>query len=174
MSFHRQWVDHEINDSQLLKQILFKATHLTIAVTDGVEPCAVPINHLYDAEENVVCFHCAKIGKKMEILRKNPHVWCLAVIDKGLVAGICQNLYASVMFSSEVTFLDDNDEKLSILRKQIQMIGGDIDGSLKRLNVIAEKGETLKKTAVGHISMGVMTGKRSTSLSEEKLLDILD
>ena len=54
------------------------------------------------------------------------------------------------------------------------MSGGDSDGSLKRLNVIAEKGETLKKTAVGRISMGVMTGKRSTSLFEEKLLDILD
>lgn len=107
-------------------------------------------------------------------MRKNPHVWCLAVIDKGIGEDICQNLYASIMFSGEVTFLENIDEKLSALRKQIQRSSGDVDRALNRLKVIVEQNETIKKMAVGRISIGPITGKRSTSLSEEKLRKLLE
>jgi len=62
MSFQRQWVDPEIIDPELKKRILLKATHLTIALTDGIEPYAVPISYVYDVDENSVYFHCATIG----------------------------------------------------------------------------------------------------------------
>jgi uncharacterized protein len=173
MSFHRKWVDPEITDIELMKRILSKATHITVALSDGVEPYAVPLSHVYDAEENAVYFHCAAIGKKMEILRKNPRVWCISVIDQGFGPGICQNIYASIMFSGEATFPETVEEKLSGLRKQIRRNGGDVEGSLKRLEAIAIQSETVKEMKVVRISVGLMTGKRSTSLSEEKLLEML-
>jgi uncharacterized protein len=167
MSFHRQWVDPEITDDNLKRQVLRRASHLTLALTDGMEPYAVPLSHVFDAEEDTVYFHCASIGKKMEILRKNPSVWCLAVIDKGLGPGICQNLYASVMFSGRVTFPESVEDKISALRKQIEVGGGRVEESLKRLEEIASKSDTINKMTVGCIRVGQMTGKRSTSLSEE-------
>ena len=173
MSFHRKWVDPEIIDVELMKLILSKATHLTVAISDGVEPYAVPLSYVYDAEENAVYFHCAAVGKKMEILRKNPRVWCISVIDHGFGPGICQNIYASIMFSGEATFPENVEEKLSALRKQIRRNGGDVEGALKRLEAIAEQSETIKGMTVGRISVGLMTGKRSTSLPEERLREML-
>jgi nitroimidazol reductase NimA-like FMN-containing flavoprotein (pyridoxamine 5'-phosphate oxidase superfamily) len=174
MSFHRQWVDSEITDDQMNKRIIMKASHLTLALSDGSGAYAVPISHVYDTEKNVVYFHCASIGKKMEILRKNPHVWCLAVIDKGSGQGICQNLYASVMFSGVVAFPENVEEKVSALRKQIEANGVQVEESLKRLDYIANNGEMLKKTVIGRIPVENITGKRSTSLTEKMLNDLLD
>jgi nitroimidazol reductase NimA-like FMN-containing flavoprotein (pyridoxamine 5'-phosphate oxidase superfamily) len=174
MSFHRKWVDPEITDVELMKLILAKTTHLTIAISDGVEPYAVPLSHVYDKEENAVYFHCASAGKKMEILRKNPRVWCIAVIDQWFGPGICQNIYASIMFSGEATFPPNVEEKMSALRKQIIRNGGDVDGALNRLEAIVNQSETIKGMTVGRISVGLMTGKRSTNLSEEKLREILN
>jgi uncharacterized protein len=151
-----------------------KASHLTLALSDGSEAYAVPLSHVYDAEKNVVYFHCASIGKKMEILRKNPHVWCLAVIDKGPGQGICQNLYASVMFSGVVSFPENVEEKISALRKQIEANGVQIEESLKRLEYIVNNGEMLMKTVIARIPVENVTGKRSTSLSEKMLSDLLD
>jgi uncharacterized protein len=173
MSFHRQWVDPEITDDFVKRQILSKATHLTLALTDGLEPYAVPLSYVYDPEENAVYFHCASIGKKMAILRKNPRVWCLAVIDKGLGPGLCQNIYASIMFSGTVSFPEKLDEKISALRKQIKMNPGNPEDALRRLDDITIKNETIKNMTIGRIRVGDITGKRSTSLSEEKLREML-
>ena len=156
-----------------LRRILSKATHITVALADGVDPYAVPLSHVYDVEENAVYFHCAAVGRKMEILRKNPRVWCISVIDQGFGPGLCQNIYASIMFSGEVTFPETVEEKLSGLRKQIRRNGGDVEGALKRLEAIAVQSETIKGMKVGRIAVGLMTGKRSTSLSEEKLREML-
>jgi nitroimidazol reductase NimA-like FMN-containing flavoprotein (pyridoxamine 5'-phosphate oxidase superfamily) len=64
MSFHRKWVDPEITDVELMKLILSRATHLTVAISDGVEPYAVPLSHVYDAEENAVYFTVQRLGRR--------------------------------------------------------------------------------------------------------------
>lgn len=76
------------------------------------------------------------------------------------------------MFSGEATFPENVEEKMSALQKQIRR-NGDVDGALKRLKAIANQSKTIKGMIVGRISVGIMTGKRSTSLSEERLREML-
>jgi len=44
---------------------------------------------------------------------------------------------------------------------------------LKKLEALADQSETIKGMKVGRIAAGLMTGKRSMSLSEEKLGEML-
>ena len=117
--YHLRRVDREIKDQELIDLILGSATHMNLAMTDGNEPYIVPLNYVYEPSQRVIYFHGAKEGKKREILRRNPRVWGSAVIDHGFTEGQCENLYASVVFSGEASFVEDQEAKLMVLRMQI-------------------------------------------------------
>ena len=75
------------------------------------EPYLAALSHGYDEEKNCLYFHCAKEGKKVEILHANNRVWGQALVDRGYVQGACGHLYATTQFKGRVTFVDDIVEK---------------------------------------------------------------
>ena len=48
----------------------------------GDEPHAVPLGYVYDERGNLIYFHCAREGKKMDFLKKNPKAWGIIVLDQ--------------------------------------------------------------------------------------------
>lgn len=166
-------MDREIKDVKILRKILEKTTHVALAMAKMDEPYVIPLNHYYDAEENCVYFHGAGVGKKIEFMKRNPLVWGLAVIDHGFGAGQCENLYASVVFSGHITFLEDKEARIIVLKKQIVKESGEKDAMLKRLDV-ASGSTGFSNTLVGRIDIESMTGKRSTLWTEDVLLKILE
>jgi nitroimidazol reductase NimA-like FMN-containing flavoprotein (pyridoxamine 5'-phosphate oxidase superfamily) len=168
-------MDREIEDLELVNQILDIATHINLAMTDNNEPYIVPINYIYDPEQKRIYFHGAKEGKKIDILKKNPRVWGSAVIDHGFGDGQCENLYASVVFSGAVSFIEDYDTKLMILREQIEKQSGDKEMMKARLEAMVSTGNPLfNGTLFGEINIESITGKRSTLWTEERLKEILN
>lgn len=66
--------DKEITDSNDILQVLDRADAVHLALSDGETPYVVPMNFGFRMEEDglYLYFHCAREGKKLDILRKNP------------------------------------------------------------------------------------------------------
>ncbi len=172
--FHPRRVDREIKDVRILRGLLRRGSHLVLAMSDGGEPYAVPLNYVYVEGENAVYFHGAKEGRKMELLRRNPKVWCLVVMDQGFGDGQCVNLYASAMFSGKVEFVTDRSVKVRVLSELAEKTNRDPAGAKERIRSVAEGEKSpLDGLAVFRVEVRELTGKRSTEMREERLLQLL-
>jgi uncharacterized protein len=173
MKFHLRRVDREINDPKALRRILLHSKHFILSLADGGEPYAVPMGYVYDEEENAVYFHCAKEGKKIEFLNMNPQVWGLVVIDEGVQSGGCVNLYASAMFLGKVVWVSDAAEKTRAMNLFAERLSSDVEGTKQRLKKMFEAGEALPAgVVIAKIRIEELTGKRSTEMTIEKLLEL--
>lgn len=68
--------DREITDINAIYGIISKCQTATLAMCNENEPYIVTVNFGFvrgtDGDE--LCFHCAKEGKKLSFIEKNPHV----------------------------------------------------------------------------------------------------
>ena len=120
------------------------------------EPYLVSLSHGYDEEKNCIYIHCAKEGKKIDILRSNPKVWGQVIVDEGYVQGECSHLYATVMFTGNVSFPQSPEEKwdaLSLMTRQLDENAEDL--------IARRKLEVTDNVVVGRIDIDYMTGKKS-------------
>lgn len=92
-----------------------------IAMVDGGKPYVIPLNFGYTdcGNELTFYFHCAKEGRKLDILRSNPEV-CFEMdtrhqLTEGEVPCMYGYLYASVIGEGIVTVLENHDEKAAAL-----------------------------------------------------------
>ncbi|MGY5875736.1 MAG: pyridoxamine 5'-phosphate oxidase family protein [Candidatus Thorarchaeota archaeon] len=146
-----------ITEHSEMVQILKTAKYVTIAMIDGDQPYLVTLSHGYDEDKNCIYFHCAKDGKKVDILSVNNKVWGQAIDDYGYQQGSCDHLYATTQFSGRVTFLEDIEDKRHAL---IVMITGLEDDPKKVIEPqITEK--SLKGVGIGRIDIDFMSGKKS-------------
>jgi uncharacterized protein len=147
--------EREIEDPAEINAILQAAPVCRIAMAAGNHPYIVPVNfavsghHLY--------FHCARRGKKIDMLRDNPSI-CFEVDIPGDLRGAdtaCSwgMKYKSVIGFGEAYFIEGGSEKkkaLGILMKKYT--GGD---SLSYDDTI------LDKVLVIGVRIETMSGKRS-------------
>ncbi len=149
--------EKEITDRALMIRILDEAKYVTVGMTDVDGPYLVSLTHVYDEKRNALYFHCAREGRKVDILRRDNRVWGQALIDKGYVDGKCDHLFLTTQFKGTVSFVDDLSEKRHALEAMIRK--NDPDPEV----VIAEqltKG-SLARVNMGRIDIQLMTGKRS-------------
>lgn len=64
--------EKEITDPVLLQSVIDEAIVCRLALCDGATPYIVPMNFGY--KDGRLYFHCAREGRKLDILRKNPQV----------------------------------------------------------------------------------------------------
>jgi len=128
---------------------------------------------ILSARANAVYFHCTREGKKMDFLKKNPKAWGLVILDQGIIEGAFVNLYASAMFSGRVEFVQDDSEKSMVMNLFAEKLSRDTGGVKQRLQKIFE-GErpSLDRVLIGKTVIDELTGKRSTEMTAEKLLEI--
>ena len=159
MRYHVRRKDKEITDEAAMKSILKTTQYVTIAMARDNRPYLVSLSHGYDEENHCVYFHCAREGKKLDYLKGNSSVWGQAVIDGGYVHGECSHNYASVMFSGDVTFLEDRAERwhaISLMTRQL-------DDEAETL-IANRRPESLDNTVIGRIDIDHMTGKKSEDI----------
>jgi uncharacterized protein len=115
--------DREITDRSEIDDIIRQCQVCRLGLTDGVEPYVVPLSFGYDGR--ALYFHCAREGRKLDILRKNSRVCFEFDILDGLVTGdaACQwgMAYRSVIGAGQGHIIEGSDEKcqaLAILMKQ--------------------------------------------------------
>lgn len=161
-------------DQRVLKGLLRGASHLVLAMSDGSEPYAVPLDYVFEESEGAVYFHGAGEGRKVEVLSRNPRVWGLVVLDHGFGEGQCVNLYASAMFSGRVEFVNDRAVKVRVLGDLAEKTNRDPAAAREQIDKMSE-GEKppLDGIVVCRVCIEDLTGKRSTEMTEGKLLKLL-
>jgi uncharacterized protein len=173
MKFHPRRLDRVINEKKALNRLLNHSRYIVLSMALGDEPYAVPLGYVYDESQNAVYFHCANEGKKIEFLKKNPNVWGLVVLDEGILDGACVNLYASAMFHGKVEWVKEASEKNRVMNLFALKLSRDVEGVKQRLKQIFGGGEAaLTSVSFGMIKIEDLTGKRSTEMTVEKLLEL--
>ncbi|MFX1286713.1 MAG: pyridoxamine 5'-phosphate oxidase family protein [Promethearchaeota archaeon] len=143
-----------------MKEIILEAQYITIAMCMDNQPYLVTLSHGYSPEEDVIFFHCANKGKKIDYLRANNVVWGQAIIDKGYAQGACDHLYASTQFMGKVTFLKDPKEKEKALINMIQKLDNDPQTIIEKQ--LTQKSMT--RVNIGRIDIEYMTGKKQNTV----------
>jgi nitroimidazol reductase NimA-like FMN-containing flavoprotein (pyridoxamine 5'-phosphate oxidase superfamily) len=109
--YHLRRKEKTIRDEKQLEEILAATRYVTIAMAVADEPYLVNLTHGYDPGKRCLYFHCAGKGRKIDMLKKNPHVWGQALMDQGYVDGKCDHAFRSVMFGGTVSFIEEIAEK---------------------------------------------------------------
>ncbi len=149
--------EKEIRDKHEMLAVIMNAKYIIIAMCKDNVPYLATLSHGYDKDQYCIYFHCAKEGKKIDILSENNLVWGQALTDRGYVQGACDHLYATTQFMGRVTFIDDIDEKRHALEVMIQALENDPNKVMER----QLKEESIKGVQIGRIDLEYMSGKKS-------------
>ena len=160
LKYHMIRDDKEITDEETLKKILKTTQNVTLAMVKDNEPYLVSLSHGYDEENHCIYVHSAKKGKKLDFLRANPRVWGQALIDQGYVEIECSHNYASVMFSGEMSFIEDKEERwtaMSLMNRQLDPNAEDM--------IAKREPKSLDTAVIGKISIDFWSGKKSEEVT---------
>ena len=146
--------EREIRDEAEIQEILEKGLVCRLGLYDGQYPYVVPLNYGY--RNGCMYFHCAREGRKIDILKKNDRVCIEVDIDSRVVRGEtpcrCTAKYRSVIGFGRARIIDDEREKkdgLDVIMAHYGGQGGEYD----------EK--SLQRTCVIEVVIENMTGKQS-------------
>ena len=106
--------DRQIHELEKIEAIIGQARVCRLALHDLPAPYVVPMSFGY--QDQVLYFHAAGAGRKLELLRQNPQVGFEISIDLGDVDGGEQGCEWSVNYRSvngygRVSFIDGLEEK---------------------------------------------------------------
>lgn len=107
----------EIMDTNELITIIEGCRVCRVAMVDNRSPYVLPMNFGYSFQNNEFIFylHCAKEGRKIQVLTTNPHVCIELDTMKELITGADGCDYSchfkSFIGFGEAIFVDDADEK---------------------------------------------------------------
>ena len=150
--------DKAITDIREMREILRTAQYVTLAMCSNDEPYLVSLSHGYDEESNCIYFHCAKEGKKIDILKANNLVWGQAIVDHGYVQGACDHLYATTQFRGRVTFVEDIEDKEHALRAMIKSLDDNPEEIIEKQ--LAP--ESIQRVTIGRIDIDYLSGKKAS------------
>lgn len=148
--------DRRINETEALQ--IIKSSHLGYISMIDVEnkPYGVCVNYVYHKEDHCLYFHCSRIGRKIEALKKDPRISMLVVKDAQIMPEIFITHYQSAMIEGTITFIETIEEK----RKALHLIcDGLCPGILERRDEVIEK--FLSALLIGCIHIDTVTGKKN-------------
>ena len=115
--------EREVTDINEIKEILDKSMIVHVGMVDDGEPYVVPMNYGYTLEDGELCIylHGATVGRKIDIINKNPKVFfemeCDVTPFEGKVACQYGTTYASVMGKGTAVVLGKPEDKIDGLAK---------------------------------------------------------
>ncbi|UTC51868.1 pyridoxamine 5'-phosphate oxidase family protein [Treponema sp. OMZ 855] len=123
--------DREVTDYQQIYAIIEKAKVVHIGMIDNDHPYVVPMQYgfIFTDGRLTLYVHCAKEGRKLDILKKNPCVFIELETDVTIVSGgdiPCKygSEYASVMGDGTAVIVEDVAEKIFGLRLMMKTQSG--------------------------------------------------
>jgi len=115
--------DREVNDIKVITGILDMCKTASVAMVDHDVPYVIPLSYGYEIKDGVLIlyFHCAKEGRKMDILKRDNRV-CFTVFNEGepLYAETPCNFgyhYSSIIGNGVVEFIENSADKRDALSK---------------------------------------------------------
>ena len=113
--------DREVTDLAQIRAILARARVLHLGLYDGEYPYVVPMHYGFTLEDGALRFyvHCAREGRKLELLRRDGRVFVEVDTDEALlpaeVACSWGARYASVMARGRAAVVEEGEEKCRAL-----------------------------------------------------------
>lgn len=150
--------DREVTDIDALEEIICHCDCLHLGLMDGDYPYIVPMNFGYALEDGHFVFymHAASEGKKLELIRQNPHVFfCIDgghELIKGTVGCTWSYRYESVMGRGIVTMVTD------IAEKQKGM--GLVFSHYSEGQTLSVPDQALEKVSIIRVDVQELTGKK--------------
>lgn len=146
--------DKEITYPPYTEAIIARASMCRLAMSDDGQPYVVPL--CYGYKDNTFYIHCAREGRKLDILRKNDRVCVEIDIDCEIVRGddACDwsMKYRSVIGFGRASFIDDEEAKREALDViMAHYAGGPCEYDMTKM----------KKTVVIKVVLEEVTGKQS-------------
>ena len=148
--------DREVTEKSKLVDILEKGDSCHIALCDGATPYLVTMNYGYEWTDNLIIYlHCAKEGRKIDLIKKNPKV-CFSV-DTGHELVVSETAcgwgmkYKSVVGNGTIEIIENNAEKIKGLNLLMQHYSGKSDFTYEE--------KMLQATALLKITIADITGK---------------
>ena len=118
--------DREVSDIKAITDILELCRTASIAMADEQTPYVVPLSYGYELKGDalILYFHCAKEGRKTDILRRNNRV-CFTVFCEGEpvqteIPCNCGYYFSSIIGNGTAQFIEDPDEKRYALGKMFE------------------------------------------------------
>jgi uncharacterized protein len=103
--------NRELHDKSDINRILIEGKFAVISMCRENEPYIVTLSYGYDSDNEILYFHCAKKGLKLDFLDSNKNVCATVIKDKGYVINECGHEYESVVFWGEMQIVNDLQEK---------------------------------------------------------------
>lgn len=155
--------DREITGIDEIEEIISRADVCRIALTDKNMPYIVPMNFGYSGgDDKRLWFHCAAMGKKLYMIRRNNYVCFEVDIDHHIIIGekACDfgMNYRSVIGWGRIEIVTDVAEKQLGLDCIMSHYSGNKKNSYNK--------ESLEKMLVLRLDIQVMTGKKCLPLSQ--------
>jgi nitroimidazol reductase NimA-like FMN-containing flavoprotein (pyridoxamine 5'-phosphate oxidase superfamily) len=155
--YHPRRMVKELTNGDDLLAIIRKGEFLTLALCQNNQPYLVSLDYAFDETANCFYAHCAKQGKKMDIIRSNPNVWGQVMEDHGYAKGQCTHAYRCVMFEGIAEFVTGEDEQRAIMEMLMEKFEpGDLALQQKMLTQAEIKG-----VANLRIRISAISGKQS-------------
>lgn len=159
--------DRQVQDLNEIKAILESANIMHLGMTENGKPYVLPLNYGYELEENCLrlYFHSAVSGRKIDILKNNPDVFCEIASEHGVYgegeeACVYGYHFASVMGEGKAEILKEHDEKLTALERIMERQTG-------RAGYVYEM--ALDKVAVVKITIKAFTAKANMPKTEHNV-----
>jgi uncharacterized protein len=160
--YHLHRADRAIEDRAETDRILSTTKYVSVALCGAdLRPHVVVMSHGYDAERGCLYFHAAKAGRKLDLLRENPHVAAMAVEDLGYKVGECSHRYRSVHVEGRLEEVTDPAECLHALEVMIRRLEPDPDPVMSRFLQEFRNGAVLP-AAILRLSIEERTGKHGS------------
>jgi uncharacterized protein len=147
--------EKEIKDPAEIEAIIKAGQFCRIGLSDGNIPYVVPVCYGYD--KGAVYFHCAREGRKLDVLRRNSNVCVEIEADAEIVKkeSACKwgLKYKSVIGFGKASILENENEKrdgLAIIMRQYS------DGEHEF------SADSLGRTLVVKIVLDSIAGKKGT------------
>jgi nitroimidazol reductase NimA-like FMN-containing flavoprotein (pyridoxamine 5'-phosphate oxidase superfamily) len=161
--------DKEISGQARLERILAKARVCRLALTEqgpqGPLPYVVPV--FFACRAGRLYVHCAREGRKLDLLARNPRV-CVEVDElRGIVPAekpcAFSSQFRSVIASGTAALVEDPQAKREALDLLMAKYAGRRTGPGFEFS-----DATLEHTAVLEITLGEISGKQSPNWEEEE------
>ena len=107
-----------------VKKFLIETKIGRLGLSQNNEAYVIPVVYIYDSANEAIYIHCARKGRKIDIIESNPKA-CFEVDElSGLVTGSspCEYdlIYRSVIVFGEVSLIYDPSVKAEILSKIVE------------------------------------------------------
>lgn len=150
--------DREITDKSEIIKIIEKCDVCRLGLSEDNTAYIIPMNFGYEYTEDslTLYFHCAKEGRKLTIINKNPSACfemdCSHKLIEGEAACDYSMEYESVIGYGNITICCDKDEKCKALKLLMKTYAPDKDFSFSEQQIDA--------VVVLRLDVNQFTGKR--------------